>query len=69
MIAGLLLLSAAVGIVATGVAFALEAPTWVALLTYPAISSLSLVLWASLWSVRASAAPAHDRMQPNATAG
>ncbi|MFN3994245.1 MAG: hypothetical protein ACK4IU_15195 [Tabrizicola flagellatus] len=69
MIAGFLLLSAVVGIAATVVAFSLDAPTWVALLAYPVVSSMSLLLWASMWSVRASVAPAPDRLQPNATAG
>ncbi len=69
MIAGLLLLSAAVGIVATGVAFTLDVPTWAALLAYPVISCMSLALLASMWSARASVAPAHDRLQPNATTG
>lgn len=69
MIAGFLLLSAIVGILATGVAFSLDAPTWVALLAYPVVSSMSLLLWASMWSVRASVAPTADRMQPNAAAG
>ncbi|MFN3577821.1 MAG: hypothetical protein ACK4TJ_12695 [Tabrizicola sp.] len=69
MIAGFLLLSAVAGIVATGVAFSLDAPTWVALLAYPVASCMSLLLWASIWSVRASNVQAAERLQPNATAG
>lgn len=69
MIAGFLLLSGVIGILTTGVALALGAPTWIALLAYPVISSMSLLLWASMWSVRAGVAAHPDRLRPNATAG
>lgn len=52
MIAGLVLLSAMVGLVATGGAIALSVPTWMALALYPVVCSLSLLMFAALGSLR-----------------
>ncbi len=57
MLAGLVLLSATVGLVAVGGAFALAAPTWVALALYPVICSLTLLVTAAILTLR-SAQPA-----------
>jgi hypothetical protein len=52
MIAGLVLVSAAVGIIAISVMAAMSMPIWVVLLAYPAICSLTLLSAASVWSIR-----------------
>ncbi len=54
MLAGLVLLSAAVGLVGMGVAFTLAVPAWVALALYPAICSLMMLTSAAILSRRAT---------------
>jgi hypothetical protein len=58
MLAGLVLLSAAIGLVAVVGALALSLPTWMALALYPVVGSLSLLLLAAIGSLRSSTAPA-----------
>ena len=52
MIAGFVLLSAAVGIVFIGVSVALSVPVWIAAAACPAVCSLTLLLISGLWSLR-----------------
>jgi hypothetical protein len=55
MLAGLVLLSAAIGMVVVGATVALSVPAWMALAAYPAICSLSLLICAAVWSIRTTA--------------
>ena len=57
MIAGLVLVSAMVGLVAMATAVFLSVPVWIALLGYPVVCSLTLLLAATLSSLRATQAP------------
>jgi hypothetical protein len=57
MIAGLVLVSAMVGLVAMAAAVFLSVPVWIALLGYPVVCSLTLLLAATLSSLRATQAP------------
>lgn len=61
MLAGFVLLSAAIGFLAVGATIALSLPTWITLAAYPAICSLTLLLCAAVWSVRGNAetSPGH----------
>lgn len=52
MLAGMVLLSAAVGMVALATAVVLSMPTWVVLAIYPVVCSLTLLLAATLFSLR-----------------
>jgi hypothetical protein len=52
MLAGFVLLSAAIGILAMGATVALSLPTWITLASYPAICSLTLLICAAVWSIR-----------------
>jgi hypothetical protein len=52
MIAGLVLISAAVGMVAVVGGAMLSLPTWVIVLSYPMICSLTLLFAAALWNIR-----------------
>jgi hypothetical protein len=52
MLAGLVLISAIIGLLATGSALALSAPTWAALLLYPCVCSLSLLMLAAVGNLR-----------------
>ncbi|TXG76240.1 MAG: hypothetical protein E6R11_08360 [Rhodocyclaceae bacterium] len=54
MVAGLVLVSAAVGMVAMAAAFLLSVPVWVALLGYPVVCSLTLLLAATVSALRAT---------------
>jgi hypothetical protein len=54
MVAGLVLVSAAVGMVAMAAAFLLSVPVWVALLCYPVVCSLTLLLAATVSGLRAT---------------
>ena len=54
MFAGMVLVSAAVGTVATATMVVFSAPTVIALVTYAVVCGLTLVLTASLCSIRAS---------------
>lgn len=52
MLAGLVLMSAMIGLVAVSGALALSVPTWVALMLYPAVCSLSLLSLAAIGNLR-----------------
>lgn len=52
MMAGMVLVSAAVGMLAVAAAVALSLPTWIVLACYPAVCSLTLLLSAALWNIR-----------------
>lgn len=52
MVAGMLLVSAVVGMAAVAATAALSLPTWVVVASYPAVCSLTLLLVAALWSIR-----------------
>jgi hypothetical protein len=52
MLAGFVLLSAAIGMVVVGATIALSLPTWITLAAYPAFCSLSLLVCAAVWSIR-----------------
>jgi hypothetical protein len=52
MLAGFVLLSAAIGIVVVAATVAMSVPAWMALAAYPAICSLSLLICAAAWSIR-----------------
>jgi membrane protein implicated in regulation of membrane protease activity len=54
MVAGYVLLSAFVGVVFLCTAIALSVPVWVALVAYPLVSSLTLLLCAVAWNIRSS---------------
>ena len=54
MIAGLVLVSTAVGLMAMAMAVALSVPVWVALLGYPVVCSLTLLLAATLSALRST---------------
>lgn len=64
MIAGFVLFSAVIGMLVMGAAFALSLPLWIAVIAYPAISSLTLLLCAALWSIRDSGSAASERLHP-----
>ncbi len=55
MLAGFVLLSAAIGMVVVGATIALSLPTWVSLAAYPAICSLTLLVCAAMYSIRTQA--------------
>ena len=57
MIAGLILVSAAVGLMATAAAFALSVPAWIALASYPVVCSLTLLLTAAFVATRSTRDP------------
>lgn len=52
MLAGLVLFSAAIGMVAVAATLVLSLPTWMALVAYPGACSLTLLLTAALWTIR-----------------
>ena len=54
MIAGLVLVSSVVGLAAMTAAIFLSVPIWIALLGYPVVCSLTLLLTAMLSSLRAT---------------
>lgn len=53
MIAGQVLVSAVAGFAATVATVALSAPIMATLVTYPAVCSLTLLLTAAVWNIRA----------------
>ena len=64
MIAGLVLLSTAVGMAAVATALTLSLPLWVTLVAYPVVCSLTLLLTAALFSLRSGQrAPAKQLLQ------
>lgn len=57
MLAGMILMSAVVGLVAMGGAFALSVPTWMAIALYPVSCSLTLLIMAAILTHRSSHTP------------
>ncbi len=62
MLAGYVLLSAVIGTIFVGAIIALSVPVWVALVSYPAVCSLTLLLCAAVWSIRSSTPAAANQM-------
>jgi VIT1/CCC1 family predicted Fe2+/Mn2+ transporter len=62
MLAGFVLLSAAIGVLVMAATVALSMPTWITLAAYPAICSLTLLICAAVWSIRTTAPSARDRL-------
>jgi len=62
MIAGFVLLSAAVGMIFIGVSVALSVPVVVAAAACPAVCSLTLLMISALWSMRTSGSAGHDAL-------
>lgn len=61
MLAGMLLVSALAGKVAVITTLALSLPTWMIVLSYPAIASLTLLMMAALHNIRSKEpAPARE---------
>ena len=54
MLAGLVLFSAIVGLGAVAATVALSLPTWLVIASYPAVCSLTLLLTAAFWNLRAT---------------
>lgn len=52
MLAGTLLFSAVIGMVAVAATLVMSMPLWMTLLAYPAVCSLTLLLTAALISIR-----------------
>lgn len=52
MLAGLVLISSAVGMIAVAATLALSLPTWMTLVAYPGTCSLTLLLSAAMWTIR-----------------
>lgn len=53
MMAGMVLVSAIVGMMAVATTMALSLPVWTVVISYPAVCSLTLLLTAALWNIRA----------------
>lgn len=62
MIAGLVLVSAAVGLVAMAAAVFLSVPAWIVLVGYPVVCSLTLLLAATFLGLRSTQAPQTAQM-------
>ena len=62
MLAGFVLLSAAIGILTMGATVALSLPTWMTLAAYPATCSLTLLICAAAWSIRSRAEAPHGQL-------
>lgn len=62
MLAGFVLLSAAIGMVFMAATVALSLPVWISVAAYPAICSLTLLLCAALWNIRTGAGVQRDRI-------
>lgn len=60
MIAGFVLLSAAIGMVVMGLTVALSLPLWVSVIAYPVVCSLTLLLLAALWNIRSNVPATQD---------
>ena len=63
MLAGFVILSAAIGVVAMGATIALSLPTWITLAAYPAICSLTLLICAATWSIRTTGGTAQTHLR------
>ncbi len=59
MLAGFVILSAAIGFVAMGATIALSMPVWITLAVYPAIGSLTLLICAAASIMRSPAETPH----------
>jgi len=62
MLAGFVILSAAIGVVAMAATIALSLPTWITLAAYPAICSLTLLICGAAWSLRSTAEAPNGRL-------
>jgi hypothetical protein len=62
MLAGFVLLSAAIGVMAMGATVALSMPTWMTLAAYPAICSLTLLICAALQSIRTTTSAPRNQL-------
>lgn len=62
MLAGYVLLSAVIGTIFVGAIIALSVPVWIALVAYPVICSLTLLLCAAVWSFRVPTAATTNQM-------
>lgn len=62
MLAGYVLLSAVIGTIFVGAIIALSVPVWIALVAYPVICSLTLLLCAAVWSMRVPTAATTNQM-------
>lgn len=62
MLVGNILLSAAVGMIFLCTAIALSVPLWIALVAYPAITSLTLLFCAAAWNIRTSTTASKDQL-------
>lgn len=62
MLAGYVLLSAVIGTIFVGAIIALNVPVWIALVAYPAICSLTMLLCAAAWNIRTSTTATENRM-------
>jgi hypothetical protein len=62
MLAGMVLVSAVVGMVAVAATLVLSLPTWMTLLAYPGVCSLTLLFTAALWSIRSDRAARDHRL-------
>jgi hypothetical protein len=69
MIAGFVLVSAMVGMIAVGLTVALSLPLWITLAAYPAISSLTLLMAAALWNIRSTAPASREALSVNYSHG
>lgn len=52
MMAGMVLVSAIVGMMAVATTLALSLPIWTVVISYPLVCSLTLLLTAALWNIR-----------------
>lgn len=52
MMAGMVLVSAVVGMGAVAVTLALSLPIWAVVISYPVVCSLTLLMTAAVWSIR-----------------
>ena len=66
MLAGMVLLSAMVGMLAVGLGLALSAPIWMVIAAYPAVCSLTLLATAVLITLRNGQAVRSEVPRPQA---
>lgn len=52
MMAGMVLISAVIGMGAVALTLALSLPVWAVVISYPAVCSLTLLMTAAVWSIR-----------------
>lgn len=63
MLAGFVLLSAAIGVLAMGATVALSLPAWMTLASYPVVCSLMLLICAATFSIRSRVEAPRPQMQ------